>query len=172
MTDKIAEQQKIKLGEVSIDLNPDNMYFSESTLSEYYQREGGYYDFYSAQLAYADYLLSVRANDYENVYNLKFREYKDQGGSDKYAEARAKSDAEVIDAAEKLALAKYKRNLLQQHLRAWDRNHENALALGHMIRKEMDKLHFEVKSSPHHFPSHISEFAQELDLDELKKEEN
>ena len=34
--------------------------------------------------------------------------------------------------------------LLKQHLRSWDKAHENAQSRGHMIRKEMDKLNTDI----------------------------
>jgi hypothetical protein len=30
--------------------------------------------------------------------------------------------------------------LLKQHLRSWDKNHENAQSVGHFLRKEMEKM--------------------------------
>lgn len=159
---KIKEQQNISLGGVEIDLNSDHMKFNEMSLSEYYQRESGYYDYYSAQLAFADFLVSSRDNEFDAMFSEKFATYKEQGGlSDKLAEAKAKSDPVVVEAAKALAVSKLKKNLLQQYLRSWDRNHENALALGHMLRKEMDKLNMTVKDKP--------STAKYFDFDELEK---
>jgi hypothetical protein len=31
--------------------------------------------------------------------------------------------------------------MLRQHLRAWDKNHENAQNRGNTLRKEMERLH-------------------------------
>lgn len=145
---KLKEQQNITLGGNEIDLNPDFMMFNEMSLSEYYQRESGYYDYYSAQLAYADFLVTSRDNECDVMFSERFSFYKDMGGSDKLAEAKAKSDPSVVDSLKALAVAKLKKNLLQQYLRSWDKNHENALALGHMLRKEMDKLNMTIKEKP------------------------
>ena len=165
MLKKLKEQQKISLGGNEIDLSPDYMMFNEMSLSEYYQREGGYYDYYSAQLAYADFLVITRDNDCDALYSEKFHYYKEEiGGSDKLAEARAKADPVVIEAKKALAISKLKKNLLQQYLRSWDRNHENALALGHMLRKEMDKLSMNVRER---FGTPLE--AREFDPEELEK---
>jgi hypothetical protein len=167
---KLTEQQVFVLGEVEINLDPANLKFNEQTISEYYQKEGGNYDYYSSQLAYSDFLLSKRELIYDVVYNEKFAANKELGGSDKYVEAKTKSDEDVVEAKEDVILAKYKKNLLQQHIRSWDRNHDNALNLGHMLRKEMDKLGLELKGDK---VSYEQEFkatilSPELDLNELK----
>jgi len=164
---KLKEQQIISLGGNEIDLNSDNMKFNEMSLSEYYQLESGYYDYFSAQLAYADFLVTSRDNDLDALYGEKFAHYKDEGGSDKMAEARSKSDLAVVEAQKSLAVAKLKKNLLAQYLRSWDRNHENALALGHMLRKEMDKLNMTIKAP---YGSEIG--AKEFDFADLEKELN
>lgn len=171
---KLEVQQKFSLGEIEIDLNPENLKFNEQTISEYYQNESGHYDFFSSQLAYADYLLMKRELEYEALYNENFAINKEIGGSDKYVEAKTKADQNVINAKEDVITAKYKKNLLQQHIKSWDRNHDNALNLGHMLRKEMEKLGLELKGNRASFENEqdflTSSGPEELDLDELKKE--
>lgn len=170
---KLEEQQKFMLGEVEIDLNPERLKFNEQTLSQYYQDESGYYDYYSAQLAYSEYLLSKRELEYDVIFNEKFATNKELGGSDKYVEAKTKSDSEVVEAKNQVILTKYKKSLLQQHIRAWDRNHDNALNLGHMLRKEMEKLGLELKGNRTTFEQEVqfnSSGPQELDVEALKKE--
>tara|TARA_Y100000034_G_scaffold103692_1_gene129544 strand:- start:19265 stop:19795 length:531 start_codon:yes stop_codon:yes gene_type:complete len=170
---KIEEQRKFVLGEVEIDLDPEKLRFSEQTISKYYQDEGGYYDYYSAQLAYAEFLLAKRELEYDVVFNEKFAANKEMGGSDKYVEAKTKADDEVVEAKNVVIIAKYKKSLLQQHIRAWDRNHDNALNLGHMLRKEMEKLGLELKGNRVSYAEE-QQFnmsgPQELDIEELKKE--
>ena len=172
MLKKTDQQQKFKLGETEIDLNPDHMMFSEVSLSDYYQQESGFYDYYSAQLAYADFLVTTRENNYDALYSEKFHNYKGEGGSDKLAESRAKSDAEVVEAKELVAAAKLKKSLLQQYLRSWDRNHENALALGHMLRKEMDKLNMTVRDRSGHVEISANKMGiKEFDFEEFENEQ-
>ena len=182
--DKVTEQQTFMLGDQEISLDPNNLKFNEQTISEYYQNEGGHYDYYSSKLADADHLLLKRELIYDVIYNEKFVLNKELGGSDKYVEAKTKSDEDVVRAKEDVILAKHKKGLLQQHVRSWDRNHDNALSLGHMLRKEMDKLGFEIKENEskefgQEFAankvsakqeSQAIKLSPELDLDELKKE--
>ncbi len=116
------------------------LFFSEATLSEYIEKEGTYYDYYGAMLADAEREQADKEHAHDVVYSERFKEHKDQGCSDKLAEANSKADADVQAAKEELLDAKHNVKLLQQHLRAWDKNHENAQSRGHFLRKEMDKL--------------------------------
>ena len=136
--------QKFKIGKQQVDLDPENLAFNEVTLTQYLQKEGGYYNNFGGSLATAEFLLARRESEYDALRGQKFKEYKDAGGSDKYADARTDSDQEVLDARERVAAAKFKVRLLQQHLRSWDKNHENAQSLGHHLRKEIDKLNAEI----------------------------
>ena len=167
---KLKEKQVFVLGEQEIDLDPDKLKFNEQTISDYYQNEGGNYDYYSSQLAYADFLLSKRELAYDVIYNEKFASNKELGGSDKYVEAKTKSDEDVFEAKEDVITAKYKKSLLQQHIRSWDRNHDNALNLGHMLRKEMDKLGMDLKGDRVAYEEEMKAggMAPELDLGDLK----
>jgi hypothetical protein len=167
---KLNEQQVFVLGEQEIDLNPERLKFNEQTISQYYQDEGGYYDYYSSQLAYADFLLSKRELAYDVIYNETFAANKEMGGSDKYVEAKTKANDEVVAAKEDVITAKYKKGLLQHHIRSWDRNHDNALNLGHMLRKEMDKLGMDLKGDRVAYEEELQagSIAPELDLNELK----
>jgi len=169
MVKKLESQQKFTLGEIELDLDAKNLKFNESNLNQYYQEESGNYDYYSAQLVYADYLLAQRELAYDDIYNSKFVENKDAGGSDRYVEAKTKADEEVIARRNDVIMAKYKKNLLQQYIKAWDKNHENALNLGHHLRKEMEKLGFEIKTSQSTFtPEELSNFPDELNPEDLK----
>ena len=67
--------------------------------------------------------------------------FKESGGSDALCNAKTTSDEEVVEAKKSVLAAKHKVMLLKQHLRAWDKAHENALNLGYTLRKEMSKLH-------------------------------
>ena len=78
------------------------------------------------------------------MYHAKFAKLKEEGGSDKLVEAKVKSDPDVVEARSHCAVARHKVRILQQHLRAWDKNHDNSQSRGHMIRKELDKLHQEL----------------------------
>ncbi len=138
---------KLNIGGEEVLLDPSNMTFNETNLTTYLQKEGGYYNNFGAYLAKAEYVLQRRELAYDALYGEKFKGYKDEGGSDKYAEARTESDTDVVEAKEKVVASRFKVRLLQQHLRAWDKNHENAQSLGHYLRKEMDKLNSEIMGS-------------------------
>lgn len=137
----------IEVGDDSVHLDPANMLFNETNLTEYLQKEGGYYNNFGEYLARAEFVLQRRETDYDSLYGEKFKNYKDEGGSDKYAEARTESDTDVTEAKERVVEARFKVRLLQNHLRAWDKNHENAQSLGHYLRKEMDKLNSDIYGS-------------------------
>lgn len=128
-------------------LDSSRLAFSESTLSEYIETEAGYYDYFGAKLAQAERELQNADTIYEIVYSQKFAFYKEEDNcSDKLSEAKTKSDNDVVKAKKNVIEAKLIVRLLQQHLRSWDKNHENAQSRGHYLRKVMDKLGGEIKS--------------------------
>jgi len=142
----MIEKETLNIAGNEVILDPDNLKFDETTLTHYIQTEGGYYDNFGAFLAMAEKVQHLREIEYDQIYTERFAEAKEHGGSDKLAEAKSKSDPDVIEAKKLVVEAKYKVKRLQQHLRAWDRNHDNAQSLGHMIRKEMDKLNSDIMS--------------------------
>jgi hypothetical protein len=137
-------------------LDANKLAFSEGTLSEYLETEGGWIDYFGAklaeaekQLAEADMEVEREEDEYERVYSKIFAMIKDTGGgSDKLTEGKAKTEPMVITARKKVLELKaraieykYIVRLLQQHLRAWDKNHENAQNRGNTLRKELERLH-------------------------------
>lgn len=131
----------------TVELDSENLRFNEATLNKYIQTEGGYYDNYGAYLSLAEKNLQNFELQHERVLHERFVETKDEGGSDKLAEAKAKCDPIVVELKQKVNDAKYIVNRLKQHLKAWDKNHDNAQSLGHMQRKIMDKLNGDIKGS-------------------------
>jgi hypothetical protein len=149
--DEINEIKEIEIGGKIIKLDPAHMRFDEHTLTEFLQKEAGFYAYYGACLAEAEFLMQRREMEYDIVYSQKFKECKENGATEKLAEAAAKADPEVEKVRLTFLASKYKVRLLQQHLRAWDRAHENAQSRGHFLRKEMDKLNKDIyfsKSDP------------------------
>lgn len=140
MTLENHEPKKIHIGAEEVILDTKLMEFNEATLSSYIEKEGGLYAYYGEKLADAEYAHQRAEQEYEVLYARKFKTYKESGGSDKLAESSAKADIEVEEAKKRALTWKYKVRLLQQHLRAYDKNHDNAQSRGHMLRKEMDKL--------------------------------
>ena len=130
----------VMLGKEEIKLDPTPLRFNEATLSNYLETEGSWYDYFGAKLADAEYLMQKYELHHDVVYSEKFKENKEGGSSDKMAEAQAKCHEDVEAAKNMFLTAKHNVRLLQQHLRAWDKNHDNAMSRGHFLRKEMDKL--------------------------------
>jgi hypothetical protein len=138
------EPETVQIGQEEVVINPKDLEFNEANLNEYMEKEGALYNYYSQKLADAQAQLQLAKINHDKISAEKFRHYK-QGISDKTAEAHTKSDAEVLVAAKQVVAASRIADKLKGYLRAWDKNHDNAQALGHMIRKEMDKLGFQIK---------------------------
>lgn len=141
--------EKLDIGTSSVVIDPANLTFSDATLSSYIETEAGYYDNFGAFLALAEKNLQIREIEADKMYQLRYIEAKDIGGTEKYCEAKGKTDPDFITLKEKCVDAKYMVTRLKQHLRAWDKNHDNAQSLGHMLRKTMDKLNSAIMAKVH-----------------------
>ena len=164
----MADKEILELGSQKVVIDPNYLKFNETTLTQYLTVESGYYDNFGAHLAMAEKMLQLFELQAERIYSSSFAEWKDNGGSDKLAEARAKSDTAVVASEELVIEAKYKVKRLQQHLRAWDKNHDNAMNLGHWLRKQADKLNAEIKVSNSRFDDMVeadieTRFAADLE---------
>ena len=147
-----TQKVSIKVGERDVVLDPDNLNFNEASLSKYMESEHVWYDHFGQALSELEAEYQKLEVDYDAVYGKKFAEFKENGASDKLADAYAKSDNEVVSVRKSIAETKKGMTLLKNHLRAWDKAHDNAQSRGHMIRKEMDKLNYgimEPKESQH-----------------------
>lgn len=140
----MSRKEKLEFAGAVVEIDPENLRFSEASLSQYIQTEAGYYDNFGAYLSLAEKNLQNIELRHEKTLAERFVEAKENAASDKMAEAKAKSDPVVVELKEKVNEAKYAVNRLKQHLRAWDKNHDNAQSLGHMQRKLMDKLHGDI----------------------------
>lgn len=144
----------IKIHDQDIVLDTSRLHFSEGSLSEYLETEGGWIDYFGAKLADAErelaevqLRLEMVEAAYEKIYNSVFNKIKSaEGKSDKVTEAKAKLDKSVCEAQEKvfsiktdLIERKYCVKLIYQHLKAWQLNHENAQNRGNTLRKEMNR---------------------------------
>lgn len=130
----------IKIGDQEIVLDNSRLSFNEITLNSFMENLGLWYDYFSQKLAEAEALLSYREYEYELAFSSAYEKAKEEGCTDKLAEANAKKEQKVSELKKEIISAKHKVTLLKQHLRSWDKAHENAQSRGHMIRKEMDKL--------------------------------
>lgn len=137
----------IPIEDREVTLDPDNLTFNEANLSKYMESEHVWYDHFGQALAELEAVYQKLEVDHDAVYGKKFGEFKENGASDKLADAYAKSDADVVEIKKKIVDTKKGMTLLKNHLRAWDKAHDNAQSRGHMIRKEMDKLNVGIMES-------------------------
>jgi hypothetical protein len=121
----------IKVEDIEVHIDRKLMNFNETNLNEYLQKEGPYCEYIATQLA----KLEAR---YEKIFNKKFVEFKEEGGSDRFVEARCKADDRLAEYQDAI-------KALKAHHRAWGTNHDNAISYGHNLRKEMEKLDNDIK---------------------------
>lgn len=138
--------QKIKLGEEEVELNPENLKFSDANLNDYLKTSAATLAYYNEKHAMAQYISGIRDDKAEEVYERKFKEAKENGATEKLANAVASTDADVLEAKKKARASKYHSALLYGYIRALDRANTNAINLGYNIRKEMDKMGLSIKS--------------------------
>ena len=145
MSDFIPNAQTtIKLGGQEIVLDNSRLAFNETSLNNLMENLALWYDYFSQKLAEAEAILAYKEYEYDVLFSAAYEKSKEEGCTDKLAEANAKKEANVCEAKKEIIGAKHKVTLLKQHLKAWDKAHENAMSRGHMIRKEMDKLHTDI----------------------------
>lgn len=162
------EARTIKIGDRDVVLDPQRLKFNETTLSEYIESEAGWVDHFGSCLADAEYIHQRLELEYDTLYAERFKERKENGDTDKLAEANTKADPDVETAKKNAMLAKHKVRLLQQHLRSWDRAHENAQSRGHFLRKEMDKLNKDIYTkTDNFFEQRLEDIVKEVDIDKL-----
>lgn len=170
-------KRKVTVYGQNVDLDTAKLAFSEGTLSEYLETEGGWIDYYGAKLAeaekqYAEMEMEVEKeeDEYERMYSKIFSTLKStEGGSDKYVEGLTKVEPTVVDARKKVLEYKVKSielkyvvRLLQQHLRAWDKNHENAQNRGNTLRKELERLYKDKVTTP--YEDKMDEIIKSVDI--------
>lgn len=154
--------QKVKLGAEEIVLDDDNLVVSEEGLNEFLCKFSSIYNYYSGKWAEAQYYHHMLEDQSETLYARKFEFYKNEGSTDKLAEARAKSNDEVVAAKAAARKAKLMMQKLNGYLRSLDKSHEDALNLGYNIRKEIDKVFpKEIKGVPRNY---------DLELDRIMNE--
>lgn len=133
-------KRSIHLGSEEIVLDSDDLEFNEATIGEFQERLAVKYDYYGAKLAELEAVKDRLEEELDQIYSRVYLENKDEGCTEKQADARAKTDVAYVDKKKEALRAKYDVKQMQQHLRAWDRAHDNATSRGHTLRKEMDKL--------------------------------
>jgi len=131
-----------------IELNPKNMKYNENTLGEYMGKEYGWVDYLGKQLEYAQKEVLFADIEVDRLFSLRYIEAKEKGESEGYSKAFALSRDDVVAAKKYLAERKEAVGHIKAHLKAFDKNHENAQNRGHTLRKELDKLNRDIYVSP------------------------
>jgi hypothetical protein len=140
MNEAPNSQTTIKVGGQEVVLDNSRLAFNEVSLNAFMENLALWYDYFSQKLAEAEALLAYKEYEYDVLFSGAYEKNKEAGATDKLAEANAKKDPDVCEAKKEIIAAKHKVTLLKQHLKSWDKAHENAMSRGHMVRKEMDKL--------------------------------
>jgi len=121
-------------------LDPINMKYNENSLAQYMNEEYGWIDYLGKQLEHAQKEVLDVEIESEAIYSLKFMESKDCGNSDNYAKAFALANVDVVEAKKKVAKCKENVGHLKAHLKAWDKNHDNAKSRSFAVQNEMKVL--------------------------------
>lgn len=137
-------QTTVKIGSQEIVLDNSRLAFNEVSLNAFMENLALWYDYFSQKLAEAEAILAYKEYEYDVLFSAAYERSKEGGCTDKLAEANAKKEVNVCEAKKEIIGAKHKVTLLKQHLKAWDKAHENAMSRGHMVRKEMDKLNTDI----------------------------
>lgn len=137
-------QTSVKIGGQDIVLDNSRLAFNEISLNNFMENLALWYDYFSQKMAEAEAILAYKEYEYDILFSSAYEKNKEEGCTDKLAEANAKKESNVCEAKREIIGAKHKVTLLKQHLKSWDKAHENAMSRGHMVRKEMDKLNTDI----------------------------
>jgi hypothetical protein len=140
-------KNNITIGDELWEIDTDNLRFSDATLNPFFERVSGIIDYVGAGLAKANYYYTAMEHQHKQRFIQKFKEFKEQGKSDKNAELSAEGDPEVSELKLRAIDSKYKKDLLYSHLQALNCAREDAHNRGHMLRKEMAKLNMDISAS-------------------------
>jgi len=149
----MAQEAPIELVKVIVQgreivLDPKNMKYNENSLGDYMNKEYGWVDYLGKQLEYAQKEVLFADIEIDRLIGLRFMEAKDKGQSDNYSKSFANSSDDVVAARKHLAERKEVVGHIKAHLKAFDKNHDNAQNRGHTLRKELDKLNRDIYVSP------------------------
>jgi hypothetical protein len=147
-----ALRQKVVItvqGETVV-MDPGRLELRDATIKSgrFFDEESSWYNYFGRHVARAEMVVASLEADLEAKYNGKFAQFKEsEKASDKLADAKSKCDQEVVDLKKKIIEAKFHVKLIAQHLKSWDKTHDNAQNRGHTLRKEMDKMNSEIYGS-------------------------
>ena len=71
-----SRTEKLQIAGRTVVIDPNNLKFTEQTLTPYIIKEGGWYDYYGASMALAEKSLSIREAEHDKIYGERFAEYK------------------------------------------------------------------------------------------------
>lgn len=157
----------VKIGVDEVELDDALLEFNEATISEYLQKEAALYNYYYECYNNASYYLSTFEDRYDIAYNANFVLAKEEGKSDKMAEAKAASHPDVIEAQKKVRLCKKNKDMIYSFLRSFDKAHENALNFCYNLRKELDKIHGTIRTPE--YLQNQQKISQEEELKQIFK---
>ena len=136
---------KIQIMDETWEIDSNNLRFSDATLNQFFENISGVIDYVGAGHAKSMYWTSKLDYDHKQKFIEKFKQFKDEGKSDKNAELSAEGDPEVAVIKQEFMKAKYVKDRLYAHLSALNRAREDAHNRGHMLRKELDKLNMDIR---------------------------
>lgn len=140
MVDPINNVRIVNIDGVDVELDPKRLCFSDASLPKFMEELSLWYDYYSSKSVKAEEILANFETRQKTAYFTRFIEGKREVGSDKAAEAFAKTHPEVVALNEAVDKAASNVNQMKEYIRALDKAHQMGQNRGHMIRKEMDKL--------------------------------
>jgi hypothetical protein len=131
----------IELGNRKVTLDPKNFLFDEYTLNEFFRTFAAKYNEFNSCYGDAQFLCAQMDDLYNKTVDEKFYNFKNNdGGSDKFVEARVNADPEVVALLEKKRIIEHKKNAIYGYLRSLDKCHDDAIQLSYNVRKELDKI--------------------------------
>lgn len=137
----MGDVKKVRIGGLDVVIDPSNLQFTDATLTRYFDREATWYDYFGRRLVEAEAESQHFDAKFDVLYASKFAAIKqEEGCSDKLAESKAKCDPEVCAARDHAILADAKAKMIKQHLKSWDKAHENAKNRNYTLCKEMERL--------------------------------
>jgi hypothetical protein len=138
---------KIDIIDETWEISTDDLKFTDATLNQFFEKVSGIIDYVGAGHAKAMFWASKLDHEHKQKFIEKFKEFKNEGKSDKNAELCAEGEAEVSAIKLQYLQAKYVKDRLYAHLSALNNAREDAHNRGHMLRKELDKLNMEIRSN-------------------------
>lgn len=128
-------------------LDPQNLKFTDATLNQFFELVSGFCDYYGQKLADSSRAVAKAEQQFERLYIEKFKEFREAGKSEKTSELYAKAEEEVVRAKSTVVDALYKRDSIQNHLKAMNAARDDAHNRGHFLRKELDKINMDVRNT-------------------------